>query len=80
MKKSRAVYLTFLISLLAIGCSRGKDLEKLNREQAQAITGLNQQVASLQQEVDQLKAAKQDSGTRPQLAVTGGQQKSSYIK
>lgn len=77
MRKSRTVYLAVLVSLLALGCSRNKDLENLNREQARVIADLNQQVSGLQQELDQMKSA---GGARAQFPVAGAPQKSNYIK
>ena len=79
MKKSRAIYLVILASILVMGCShKNKDLESLNREQARVIADLNQQVSGLQQELDRTKSSGQGAGSETQVA--GASQKSNYIK
>ena len=42
------------------GCSRGKEYEDLNREQARVIAGFNQQVGQLQDQLNRLKESKGD--------------------
>ena len=45
---------------LISACSRGKEYENLNREQARVIAGLNQQVGQLQDQLNRLKESKGD--------------------
>lgn len=78
MKKSRAICLVVLASILVIGCSRkNKDLESLNREQARVIADLSQQVAGMQQQLDQMKS---NQGAGYKAPVAGVTQKANYIK
>lgn len=78
MKKSRAIYLVVLASILVMGCShKNKDLESLNREQARVIADLSQQVTGLQQELDRTKSG---SGAAHESQVAGTSKKSNYIK
>lgn len=50
--------LFFIALLLLTGCSRQKDLERLNQEQARVIAELHEQAGKLQSELDQLKESK----------------------
>ncbi len=50
-----------IFSAVAIsGCAKNKDLEKLNREQAATIQGLNSEVARLNEELDQVLRSRED--------------------
>jgi len=50
--------LSFFILFIFSGCSRQKDLEALNREQARVIADLRAEEGRLQSELDQLKESK----------------------
>lgn len=75
---NRVVSLSLLAALVLAGCSRGKELEQQNREQARVIADLNQQVSNLQNELSQMKGSQ--GAARVGGGVTAGGSQRSYIK
>ena len=75
-KVSSAVWISLLAILVTVGCSRNKELEQQNREQARVIADLNQQVANLQDEMSKTKSGPGASRTPGSMAGT----QRSYIK
>lgn len=60
MRNARFLFVIFM-ALAAAGCSaKGTDLERLNREQAQTIKGLNREVDRLNAELEELSKSKDD--------------------
>lgn len=59
MKKS--FFLIVILGLSVAGCSnKGNDIERLNREQAQTINGLNREIKRLNAELEELSKSKDD--------------------
>ena len=75
-RTEKLVCLSLLSVLVLVGCSRNKELEQQNREQARVIADLNQQVAGLQDEMSKSKSGPGASRTPGSMAGT----QRSYIK
>ena len=58
--KGRIVCFLLMTSVIFSACSRGKEYESLNREQARVIAELNREVGELQDQLNRLKESKGD--------------------
>lgn len=58
--EGKALSLLLVMGVGFSACSRGKEYEALNREQARVIAGLNQEVGRLQDDLNRLKESKGD--------------------
>lgn len=56
----RTLFFVLAAAALASGCAKDKDLERVNREQAATIQGLNSEIARLNEELDQLLRSRED--------------------
>lgn len=62
LSAARFLFFTlFALSALSLaGCSKNKDLERVNSEQASTIKGLNHEIKRLNEELDQLLRSRED--------------------
>ena len=58
MKRMTTGSMVFFLAVLVLtaGCGRTKELERKNQEQARVIAGLNEEMARLKEELNQLRA------------------------
>ena len=80
MIRIRTGSLVFFLAMfaLAAGCGRTKELERQNREQAQALAALNEELARLKEELAQSQPAAGGMGSAS--AGTGTKSTKSLIK
>ena len=82
MKPNATKYLAFIFAFLLLfpGCSRNKELERANKEQARMIADLNQEVARLKEEVGRVKEAQAKSVPPPVQARQGARDLKALVK
>ena len=56
------------VLFLSTGCSRNKELEQLNKEQARVISDMQQEVARLKEELNRVQASQAQSASQPQAS------------